>query len=107
MLHATRSLRGMVTSPHHLASQAGLAVLRDGGAAVEAVVATAAALAVVYPQMNSIGGDGFWLIAEPGQAPIGIEGCGRAAAAADLGLYARRGLSEIPRRGPLAANTVA
>ena len=107
MLHTTRGLGGMVTSPHHAASQAGLSVLRDGGSAVEAMVATAACLAVVYPQMNSIGGDGFWLIAEPGQAPIGIEGCGRAAAAADLDLYARHGLSEIPRRGPLAANTVA
>ncbi|HSZ51957.1 MAG TPA: gamma-glutamyltransferase family protein [Caulobacteraceae bacterium] len=107
MLQTTRGLRGVVTSPHHAASQAGLDVLRDGGSAVEAAVAVAATLAVVYPQMNSIGGDGFWLIAEPGSAPIGIDACGRAAAAADLDLYARHGLREIPRRGPLAANTVA
>jgi gamma-glutamyltranspeptidase len=65
-------------------------------------------LAVVYPQMNSIGGDGFWLIAHPDhEAPIGIDAAGRAGAAANLELYARHGLSEIPRRGPLAANTVA
>ena len=64
MLHTTRGLGGMVTSPHHAASQAGLSVLRDGGSAVEAMVATAACLAVVYPQMNSIGGDGFWRRAE-------------------------------------------
>jgi len=107
MLQTTRGLRGVVTSPHHAASQAGLEVLRDGGSAVEAAVATAATLAVVYPQMNSIGGDGFWLIAEPGQAPIGVDACGRAGAAVDLDLYARHGLTEIPRRGPLAANTVA
>jgi gamma-glutamyltranspeptidase len=107
MLQTTRGLRGIVTSPHHAASQAGLDVLRDGGSAIEAAVAAAATLAVVYPQMNSIGGDGFWLIAEPGEAPIGIDACGRAAAGADLELYARHGLTEIPRRGPLAANTVA
>lgn len=56
MLHTPRSTRGMVTSPHHLASQAGLEVLKEGGSAIEAVVATAAALAVVYPHMTSIGG---------------------------------------------------
>ena len=53
----------MVTSPHHLASEAGLRVLREGGNAIEATVAMAATLAVVYPHMTSIGGDGFWLIA--------------------------------------------
>ena len=76
MLHSVRSLRGMVTSPHHLASQAGLGVLQDGGNAVEAAVAVAACLAVVYPHMTGIGGDGFWLIAEPGKSPVGIDACG-------------------------------
>ncbi|WP_035682973.1 gamma-glutamyltransferase, partial [Azospirillum brasilense] len=55
MLNTPRSRRGMVTSPHHLASQAGLQILRDGGTAVEAAVAVAAALAVVYPHMTGIG----------------------------------------------------
>jgi len=95
----------MVTAPHHLASEAGLAVLADGGNAVEATVATAAALAVVYPHMTGIGGDGFWVIAEPDGAVHSIHGCGGAAAAADLSLYA--GLDAVPTRGPLAANTVA
>ena len=107
MLNTTRSLRAMVTSPHHLASQAGLGVLKDGGTAMEAAVAVAATLAVVYPQMNSIGGDSFWLVSEPGRAPVGIDACGRAAGAADLDLYRRAGLSAVPWRGPLAANTVA
>ena len=110
MLHTLRSSRGMVTAPHHLASQAGLDILKDGGTAVEACVAVAAALAVVYPHMTGIGGDGFWLVAEPAEGSQGgrthaIDACGGAAQAADLSLYA--GHDVIPWRGPLAANTVA
>lgn len=97
--------RGMVTAPHHLAASAGLDVLRDGGTAVEAMVAMAAAIAAVYPHMNALGGDGFWLIARPGQRPVAIDACGAAAAAATRDLYAGR--DRIPARGPLAANTVA
>ncbi|WP_181708287.1 gamma-glutamyltransferase family protein [Chthonobacter rhizosphaerae] len=107
MLQTPRSRRGMVTSPHHLASQAGLDVLKAGGTAVEAAIATAAALAVVYPHMTHIGGDGFWLIAEKGEAPISIDAAGRAGEAATPDLYRSRGLSAVPLRGPLAANTVA
>ncbi len=105
MLHTPRSLRGMVTAPHHLAAQAGLDILRDGGNAIEAAVAVAACLAVVYPHMTGIGGDGFWLVHEPDGRVWSIDACGRSAQAADLSLYA--GLEAIPWRGPLAANTVA
>jgi gamma-glutamyltranspeptidase/glutathione hydrolase len=97
----------MVTSPHHLASESGLRVLREGGNAIEATIAMAAMLAVVYPHMTAIGGDGFWLIAAPGQDPVGIDACGRAAAAATPEFYRARDCSAIPSRGPLAANTVA
>lgn len=107
MLNTVRARRGMVTSPHHLASEAGLRVLREGGNAVEATVAMAATLAVVYPHMTAIGGDGFWLIGAPGQTPVGIDACSRAAAAATPELYAQAGLTAIPQRGPLAANTTA
>jgi oxamate amidohydrolase len=107
MLHTPRARRGMVTSPHHLASEAGLRVLREGGNAIEAAVAMAAALPVVYPHMTSIGGDGFWLIAVPGKDPIAIDACGSAATAATPALYAAAGLKAVPWRGPLAANTVA
>lgn len=105
MYNTPKSYRGMVTSPHHLASQAGRDVLRDGGNAVEAAVAVAACLAVVYPHMTGIGGDGFWLIAEPCGTIHSIHGCGGAAAKADLSFYA--GYDAVPTRGPLAANTVA
>ena len=97
----------MVTAPHHLAASSGAAVLREGGDAIEAMVAAAATIAVVYPHMNSIGGDGFWLLSEPGREPIAIDACGRAAGAAEVGFYRERGLTAIPGRGPLAANTVA
>lgn len=97
----------MVTSPHHLASEAGLRVLREGGNAIEAAVAMAASLAVVYPHMTSIGGDGFWLIAPKGRRPVAVDACGGAAGAATAQLYAAQGYAAIPQRGPLAANTVA
>jgi gamma-glutamyltranspeptidase/glutathione hydrolase len=97
----------MVVAPHHLAAQAGLAVLREGGNALEAAVAAAAVIAVVYPHMNSIGGDNFWLIAEPGRDPVGLLACGGAGQEATPAFYRDRGCQSIPPRGPLAANTVA
>ncbi len=96
----------MVVAPHHLAAQAGLGVLREGGNAIEAMVAAAATIAVVYPHMNALGGDNFWLIGDGRGAPTGIDACG-AAAGVDIGFYRSRGLDAIPSRGPLAANTVA
>jgi oxamate amidohydrolase len=107
MLHSLTCRGGLVSAPHHLAAQAGAAVLREGGNAVEAMVASAAAIAVVYPHMNSIGGDGFWLIAEPGHEPVAVRACGAAAALATPGFYAEHGDAAIPTRGPRAALTVA
>lgn len=102
-----RGTRGMVTAPNALAAQSAMAVLREGGNAVEAMIAAAAAIAVVYPHMNSIGGDGFWLIARPGAAPVGLEACGAAAGAATPEAYRALGFDRIPVRGGMAANTVA
>jgi oxamate amidohydrolase len=108
MLNTPRSYGGgMVTAPHHLASQAGAAVLRQDGNAAEAMIAMAAAIAVVYPHMNSIGGDSFWLAAAPGDTPVGIQACGPAVRLATPELYLERGIDELPSRGPLAALTVA
>jgi gamma-glutamyltranspeptidase/glutathione hydrolase len=105
MIHTLKALGGMHVAPHHLAAQAGRDVLRDGGNAVEAMVAAAAAIAVVYPHMNAIGGDGFWLIQEPGKAPVAIDACGVSAALATPDFY--KGHGAIPSRGPKAALTVA
>lgn len=107
MLHTTTSRRGMVVAPHHLAAEAGLAVLRDGGNAIEAMIAAAATIAVVYPHMNGLGGDNFWLISSHGKPPVAIDACGPAAQSASTTFYAERGYASIPTRGPLAALTVA
>ncbi len=108
MLYAQQATGGMVVASHHLAAQAGLEVLREGGNAVEAMVTATATIGIVYPHMNGLGGDGFWLIHEPGRAaPVGISAIGAAGQAVEPELYRGRGLDAIPARGPLAANTVA
>jgi len=107
MLNSTLASRGMAVAPHALASQSALAVLREGGNAIEAMIAAAATIAIVYPHMNGIGGDCFWTISLPGQEPVCIEAAGTAARAVSRSFYQERGLAAIPLRGPLSANTVA
>src|SRR5207247_437589 len=72
--------------------------------ALEAMVAMAAAIAAVYPHMNHIGGDGFFLMREPSGRIRAIMGGGPAGAGARIELYG--GHETIPPRGPLAALTV-
>lgn len=67
----------------------------------------AATIAVVYPHMNGIGGDGFWLVHEPGGRLHGIEACGPAGALATIERYRDKGYDAIPARGPEAALSVA
>ncbi|HEY8249443.1 MAG TPA: gamma-glutamyltransferase [Burkholderiales bacterium] len=89
---------GMVACPHALASAAGVDALRSGGSAVDAAVAAASSLAVLYPHMCSIGGDAFWLIYDAKARKVSyLDGGGRAAAAAMLERFA--GQAEIPFRG--------
>ena len=98
---------GIAVAPHAAAAEAAAHILREGGNAIEAMVAAAATIAVVYPHMTAIGGDAFWLIHEPGKSPIAIDACGAAAQNATLDYYKQQGVTSIPIRGPLAANTVA
>lgn len=99
--------RGMVTTPHYLASAAGLHVLRQGGNAVEAALAAAAAVAVVYPHMNGLGGDNFWLIYDAGSGQLrALNASGYAGSLAAIERYRELGHAHIPTRGLLAAITV-
>src|SRR5689334_3195740 len=103
-LHSAGHRRGVVAAPHQAAAEAGRAVLADGGNAIEAMVAMAAAIAAVYPHMNHIGGDGFWLVRGRSGRVRALMAAGRAGANARIELY--RDHAAIPARGPLAALTV-
>ena len=89
---------GMVTSGHPLASQAGIQILMAGGNAIDAAIATAAALGVVEPASSGVGGDGFLLIhwAETGALTC-VNATGAAPAAATRDLYIESG--GIPMKG--------
>ena len=103
-LHSAGHRLGVACAPHRLAVEAGRAILAEGGNALEAMVAMAAAIAAVYPHMNHVGGDGFWLVREPNGRVRALMAAGRAGANVRRELY--RELEMIPPRGPLAALTV-
>jgi len=92
---------GMVTSPHALASQAGLDILRAGGNAIEAAIAMGAALSVTYPHFTGLGGDAFWIVSDAHGQVRTLSGIGQAAAT--LPIYS----DAIPTRGPGSALTTA
>ncbi len=98
--------RGMVVAPHHLAAEAGAQMLREGGSAADAIIATNAALAVAYPHMCGVGGDLFVLGWSQSDGLFGLNGSGRAAAEATPGWYRDRGFEAIPARGSAAVLTV-
>ncbi len=97
---AVRGTHGAVTSAHALASQAGIGILRSGGSAVDAAIATNAALAVVTSYMCGLGGDAFWLIWTPGGGLEALNGSGRSAATATPAAARAAGLERMPLRGP-------
>ena len=105
-LHTAGHRRGVVAAPHHAAAEAGRAILAEGGNALEAMVAMAATIAAVYPHMNHIGGDGFWLVREPSGRVRALMGAGPAGAKATPRSIASTVLTRSPPRGPLAALTV-
>ena len=100
-----RGTRGAVSAGHPLAAATGLAVLRDGGAAVDAAVAMAAVLAVVRPHMNGVGGDAFAIFYEGETGALhGLNGSGRAGKRATPEFFAEQGLETIPETGPLSVS---
>jgi oxamate amidohydrolase len=103
-LHSAGYRRGVVCAPHFAAVEAGRDILAEGGNSLEAMLAMAATIAVVYPHMNHLGGDAFWLIREPSGRVRTIMAAGPAGSVAQPEFY--REYESIPPRGPLAALTV-
>src|SRR5699024_492699 len=98
---------GMVSSPHYLASLAGLKILEIGGSAVDAAIAVNSTLGVVYPHMTGMGGDAFWLIHDPDGGKVhALNGSGRSVAKATRDRFRSTGYTAIPQRGPLSCVTV-
>ena len=105
-LHSFGHRHGVAAAPHRDTAAAGRQIFAEGGNALEAMIAMAASIAAVYPHMNHIGGDGFWLVRERSGRVRAFMGAGPAGAGASIARYAEQGLAEIPARGPLAALTV-
>jgi len=103
-LHSAGHHGGIVAAPHYAAAEAGRDILGEGANALEAMIAMAAAIAAVYPHMNHLGGDGFWLFRHGSGRVRVIDAAGFAGERARRELY--RDDEVIPPRGPLAALTV-
>jgi gamma-glutamyltranspeptidase/glutathione hydrolase len=97
----------MVASAHPLASQAGVDILKNGGNAFDAAVATNAVLNVTQPHMCGMGGDVFYLLYEAKEKQVRfLNGSGRSAHNANREYYTSKGFDKIPLRGPLSALNV-
>ncbi len=98
----TMAPNAMVATPHYLATSAGVHALRDGGSAMDAVIAANAVLTVLYPDQTSIGGDCFFIHwNESKRAAAGFNGSGAAPMAADPEALRAQGFEAMPARGPL------
>ncbi|MBS3816106.1 MAG: gamma-glutamyltransferase [Candidatus Thermoplasmatota archaeon] len=89
---------GMVATSQPLAAQAGLEVLKKGGNAVDAAVATAASLTVLEPTSNGIGGDGFAIVWKDGELH-GLNSSGPSPRALDIDTVKEEGHEEMPKFG--------
>ena len=91
---------GMVCTSQPLAAQAGLDVLKAGGNAVDAAVATAAAMTVLEPTSNGLGSDAFALVwLEEKKELLGLNASGRAPAAITAEKVRAQGYDKMPDRG--------
>jgi gamma-glutamyltranspeptidase/glutathione hydrolase len=97
---------GMVVSAHHLATEAGVEVLRNGGNAIDAAIAVAYALAVTFPEAGNLGGGGFMTIRLADGRTTFIDFRETAPGKATAGMYLDKAGNPIPAlstRGWLAA----
>ena len=90
--------RGMTATSHPLAAQAGLDILKQGGNAVDAAVAMAAALTVLEPTSNGIGGDAFALVWHKGTL-YALNASGPAPQKLSLDALRKAGFERMPRLG--------
>ena len=94
---------GMVATSHPLAAQIGLDVLKRGGNAIDAAIATNAALGLMEPTSCGIGGDLYAIVWDAKtQRLYGLNASGRSPYKATREFFAERGLKEIPFQGPLS-----
>lgn len=92
----------MAATSHPLATQVALQVMREGGSAVDAAIAANAALGLMEPTGNGIGGDLFAIVWDPKTRKLhGYNGSGRSPRSLTLAEFERRGLQDIPAHGPL------
>jgi gamma-glutamyltranspeptidase/glutathione hydrolase len=106
---ATRSevlaTHGMVATSVPLATQVGLDVLKKGGSAVDAAIAANAALGLMEPVSNGVGGDLFAIVWDAKTKKLyGYNGSGRSPKSLSLQYFIDHGLREIPALGPLPVN---
>jgi len=91
---------GMVASSQPLAVEAGIGILKKGGNAIDAAIATALTLGVVEPMSTGIGGDAFFLYRRAADGRIyGVNGSGRCPRSLTLEELQRRGIRGIPQTG--------
>jgi len=92
----------MAATSHPLATQIALDVMKNGGSAVDAAIAANAALGLMEPTGNGIGGDLFAIVWDPKTRKLyGYNGSGRSPKSLTLAEFQRRGLTDIPPHGPL------
>src|ERR1700704_5727417 len=103
--HSVRSPQAVVASADQLATQAGLRALVLGGNAVDAAIATNAAIAVTCPHLCGMGGDLFALVHVDGEV-FALNSTGRAGSGADAAALRAEGRTEMPFRLDIRAVTV-
>ena len=92
----------MAATSHPLATQIALDVMKKGGSAVDAAIAANAALGLMEPTGNGIGGDLFAIVWDPKTKKLhGYNGSGRSPKSLTLAEFQKRGLTDIPPHGPL------
>ncbi|WP_342387725.1 gamma-glutamyltransferase family protein [Salinicoccus bachuensis] len=100
---STYAKNGMVATTHPLATEAGIEVMKQGGNAMDAAIATAATLTVVEPTSNGIGGDAFMIAWMNGKLH-GMNASGRSPRRLSMEEIRKRGFSGMPKFGWLPVN---